>query len=77
VTDSDYFLDYCLWSYRPLAPTAEKWRSSTLLRHSFEVANMGSRVYQLGAAIQRAIDADQTVWGVKWPDRCEEEEGLS
>jgi hypothetical protein len=76
VTDSDHFFDYCLWSYLPLAPTAEKWRSSNLLRHSFEVANMGSRVYQLCAAIQRAIGAGQTVWGVKWSDSWEEE-GLS
>jgi hypothetical protein len=66
VTEEDYFADFCLWSYEPQTAVENKWRSSNLLRHSFEVAKVGSRVYQLCQAIQGAIGAGNTVWGVKW-----------
>lgn len=70
VGDEDYFADFCLWSYEPLTAAEGKWRSSNLLRHSFEVANVGERIYHLCQAIQEAIGAGNTVWGVKW--QCSE-----
>ncbi|GAA2813761.1 hypothetical protein EDC40_10788 [Aminobacter aminovorans] len=62
---SDPYYDYCLWDYRPLAPTAGKLRSSTLLWHSFETLGAPPRLAEIVRAIKAEIGAFRTVWGVK------------
>ncbi|WP_395446241.1 hypothetical protein ACHMW7_02120 (plasmid) [Aminobacter sp. UC22_36] len=62
---SDPYFDYCLWDYRPLAPTAGKLRSSTLLWHSFETLGAPPQLAEIVRAVQAEIGAFRTVWGVK------------
>ncbi len=62
----DSFYDYCLWPYEPLQNVEGKWRSSNLLRHSFDCVGMGERIYQTCSQIQSALGVGETVWGVKW-----------
>jgi hypothetical protein len=65
VTDQDVFFDFCLWEYQPLIPSQNKFRSVNLLFHSFEVAGVSGRGFDLIDAIRRGIGDSRTVWGVK------------
>jgi hypothetical protein len=62
---SDPYFDYCLWDYRPLAPTAGKLRSASLLWHSFDVLGAPPRLAEIVQAIRSEIGPFRTVWGVK------------
>jgi len=64
-TEQDVFYDYCLWEYRPIAPPAGKLRSVNLLAHSFEVAGITPRAFELIPALRAGIGQSRTVWGVK------------
>ena len=66
MTAREEFRDYCLWEYTPLAPFEGKFRSVNLLFHSFELAGMPDRAFDLVGAIREGIGAGRTVWGVKW-----------
>jgi len=57
--------DFCLWEYKPLAPTENKFRASTLLFNSFEAAGVDNRFFDLVRAIREGIGFSQTVWGTK------------
>jgi hypothetical protein len=61
----DVFYDFCLWEYQPPTRLENKLRSSTLLFHSFEVAGLSDRVYDLIRAIRGGFGVSRTVWGVK------------
>jgi hypothetical protein len=54
-----------LWEYKPVAATARKLRSATLLWHSFEVAGFTPRVRDWVQAIREGVGELNTVWGVK------------
>lgn len=62
---NDFFYNYCLWRYQPRMPTAGKFRSVNLLRHSFAVQDVGRPMYDLVDALRRGIGVGNTVWGVK------------
>jgi hypothetical protein len=64
-TEQDVFYDYCLWGYQPVAPHAGKLRSVNLLAHSFEVAGINPRAFELIPALRAGIGQSRTVWGVK------------
>jgi hypothetical protein len=64
-TAQDRFADFCLWDYQPVAPPENKFRSSNLLFHSFEIAGAGDRAFDICQAIRQAIGPHRTVWGVK------------
>jgi len=64
-TERDVFYDYCLWEYRPIAPHVGKLRSASLLAHSFEVAGITPRAFDLIPALRAGIGDSRTVWGVK------------
>lgn len=63
--DGDAYRDYCLWDYEPVAPTAGKLRSSTLLWQSFAAASAPARLRRIVEALRRALGPFNTVWGVK------------
>ena len=65
MTAQDVFFDFCLWEYAPLAPWENKFSSSTLLFHSFKVAGLDERIFDLVQAIRKGIGHSRTVWGVK------------
>ncbi|MCS7045017.1 MAG: hypothetical protein NZO58_01545 [Gemmataceae bacterium] len=65
-TDQDQYYNYCWWPYLPVAPTENKWRAESLLRHSFEAAGLDERAGLLVETIQQDIGRFRTVWGVKW-----------
>ncbi|MEJ2723031.1 MAG: hypothetical protein P8175_00035 [Deltaproteobacteria bacterium] len=65
MTAQDVFFDFCLWEYTPLAPWENKFSSSTLLFHSFKVAGLDERIFDLIQAIRKGIGLSRTVWGVK------------
>lgn len=65
MTAQDVFFDFCLWEYTPLAPWENKFCSSTLLFHSFKVAGLDERIFDLIQAIRKGIGLSRTVWGVK------------
>ena len=65
MTAQDVFFDFCLWEYTPLAPWENKFCSSTLLFHSFKVAGLDERIFDLIQAIRKGIGLSHTVWGVK------------
>ena len=65
VTDQDVFFDFCLWEYQPVIPSRNKFRSVNLLFHSFEVAGISGRGFDLIHALRRGIGDSRTVWGVK------------
>lgn len=60
------FFNYCLWEYSPLVPCENKFRSVNLLFHSFEVAGVDERMFDLVNAIRREIGMSMTVWGLKY-----------
>lgn len=62
---SDPYFDYCLWDYKPLAPTSGKLRSSSLLWHSFDALGAPPRLAEMVRAVQAEIGPFRTVWGVK------------
>jgi hypothetical protein len=64
-TAEDVFFDFCLWEYRPVVPFEGKLRSASLLFHSFELAGVDERVFDLVATIRKGFGICQTVWGVK------------
>lgn len=63
--DGDAWRDYCLWDYEPVAPSAGKLRSSTLLWQSFAAASAPVRLRRMVEALRRALGPFRTVWGVK------------
>lgn len=62
---SDPYFDYCLWDYKPLAPTSGKLRSSSLLWHSLDALGAPPRLAEMVRAVQAEIGPFRTVWGVK------------
>jgi hypothetical protein len=61
----DLFCDFCLWEYKPLTSCDNKLSSSNLLFHSFEIAGISDRIYDLIRAIREGFGVSRTVWGVK------------
>jgi hypothetical protein len=64
-TARDEFYDFCLWRYDPIASVENKWRSASLLFHSFDVIRMDERIFGLIQAIREGFGVLNTVWGVK------------
>jgi hypothetical protein len=64
-TASDPALNYCLWQYAPARAAEDKFRSINLLLHSFELARVDERAYEIVDAIREAIGPFRTVFGVK------------
>ena len=64
-TDQDLFYDFCLWEYKPVSPPGNKLNSSNLLFHSFEIAGLSDRVYDIIKAVRERFGVSSTVWGVK------------
>ncbi len=62
---TDNYVDYCLWPYEPLTNTEGKWRSSNLLRHSFDHAGIGHEIFELCATLQDTLGAGRIIWGIK------------
>lgn len=62
----DRYYNYCWWPYQPVAPTEHKFRPVSLLFHSFEVAGVDRRAFELVEAIRNALGPFRTVWGTKW-----------
>ena len=65
MTARDVLFDFCLWEYTPLTSCENKFSSSTLLFHSFKVAGLDERIFDLIQAIREGIGFSHTVWGVK------------
>ena len=65
----DFYRNYCLWDYQPIANVTDKFRPINLLFHSFEVAQLNSQVLEIVESIKKAIGIFQTVWGIKWIDQ--------
>ena len=61
----EVFRDFCMWEYTPTVPYEEKFKSSNLLFHSFEVVGTDPRACELVRAIRQGIGLSNTVWGVK------------
>lgn len=57
--------DFCLWEYRPPAPSAGKLRSVNLLANTFESEGMPERAFDLVAAVRKGLGESRSVWGVK------------
>ena len=64
-TSRDPALNYCLWQYAPTRPAEDNFRSINLLLHSFELAGIDERAYDIVDAIRDAIGPFRTVFGVK------------
>lgn len=64
-THQDLFFDFCLWEYKPVVPYENKFRSANLLYHSFDVANVNERIFQLVQIIREGFGLGNSVWGVK------------
>jgi len=64
-TAADPSLNYCLWSYPPVAPVEDKFRSINLLFQSFDLAGIDPRAFDIVEAIRDAIGPFRTVFGVK------------
>ena len=64
-TSQDPALNYCLWQYAPVRPAEDNFRSINLLLHSFELARIDERAYDIVDAIREAIGAFRTVFGIK------------
>ena len=62
---NDRYADYCLWDYRPVAPTAGKLRSSNLLWRAIECAGGGPALIAACEALREGLGPFQTVYGVK------------
>jgi hypothetical protein len=65
-TPQDQYFNYCLWSYNPVAPVENKFRSTTLLFQSFISEGLDENIFQIVRSIQQKIGLFQTVWGIKW-----------
>ena len=65
-TPEDGYFNYCWWPYTPVAPVENKFRPVTLLFHSFDLAGVDERAFQLVQTIRQAIGPSRTVWGTKW-----------
>ncbi|HYL79601.1 MAG TPA: hypothetical protein VEU07_02245 [Candidatus Acidoferrum sp.] len=65
-TEQDEFFDYCLWDYRPAAPHLNKLRSVNLLYHSYAVAKVSQRMFDVVRDIREELGPFRTVWGIKW-----------
>ncbi len=61
----DLYYDYCLWQYRPVAPTEGKLRSANLLYDTFEMTRAPGSAHDVVRAIRERIGLFNTVWGVK------------
>jgi hypothetical protein len=61
----DRQFDYCLWPYEPVAATAGKLRSSTLLWQSFDALGAPPLLGEMVRAVRAEIGSFRTVWGVK------------
>jgi hypothetical protein len=64
-TSQELFFDFCLWEYKPVSSYESKFRSANLLFHSFDVAGLDRRVFDLIQAIREGFGLSRTVWGVK------------
>lgn len=64
-TATDHFNNYCLWEYSPITPPSGKFRSSTLLFHSFLVEHANENAFRLVSLIRDSFGIGNTVWGVK------------
>jgi hypothetical protein len=64
-TEKDQYYNYCWWPYLPVAATANKFRPASLLFHTFELAGLDERAYELVERIRGGIGDFRTVWGVK------------
>jgi len=64
-TAHDAYCDFCLWRYDPIASPENKWRSASLLFHSFDVIGVDPRIFELIGAIRKGFGVLNTVWGVK------------
>ncbi len=67
-TEDDHYFNYCLWPYRPVAPTEDKFRGINVLYQSFDFAGIDARAYAFVESIRDAIGAFQTVFGIKQID---------
>ena len=64
-TRQDHFFDFCLWEYKPVVPYENKFRSASLLFHSFEAMDANENIFELVQAIRKGFGILNTVWGVK------------
>lgn len=64
-TIEDTFSDFCLWEYMPVAPYEGKLRPASMLFHTFDVAGIDRRAFDLVEAIRAGFGVSNTVWGVK------------
>jgi hypothetical protein len=64
-TGSDRYFNYCLWPYRPVAPTDDKFRGINVLYQSFDFAGIDASAYDFCESIRDAIGPFQTVFGIK------------
>lgn len=64
-TPGDRFFNYCLWEYAPVAPVEGKFSPANLLYHTFELAGLDERAFEMVERIRAAIGVSRTVWGVK------------
>lgn len=64
-SDSDPALSYCLWPYERPAPAQDKHRTLNLLLHSFELASLDARAFDIVEALRDGIGPFRTVWGAK------------
>lgn len=67
-TASDPALNYCLWSYSPVAPAEDKFRAINLLYQSFDTARIHPGAFDIVNAIRDGIGPFRTVFGVKLVD---------
>jgi hypothetical protein len=67
-TGDDRYFNYCLWPYRPVAPTDDKFRGINVLYQSFAFAGIDERAYDFVERIRDALGAFQTVFGIKQID---------
>jgi len=61
----DKYFNYCWWPYNPVAETEGKLRPASLLFHSFCLAQIDERAYELVQRIRSEIGMFRTVWGTK------------
>lgn len=64
-TPGEQFFNYCLWPYTPVASPEGKFSPANLLYHTFELAGLDERAYEMVERIRQAIGVSRTVWGVK------------
>jgi hypothetical protein len=64
-TPDDLYYNYCWWPYTPVAPTENKLRPAALLFHTFELAGIDERAYDIVHTLRKEIGLFRTVWGAK------------